>query len=186
MRSSFKAMSKSRSKIGLTSIVLAIAMGICIFPPKSDASVMRESLTNAREIIIADASSLNELEAIVYQQINQYRESRNLPPLQLDDRLSTQARIHSEAMAKGEVPFSHDRFEDRADAISQIIPYRSVAENVAYNQGFTDSATQAVDGWLKSNVHLQNIEGNFALTGVGVVKNARNEYYFTQIFVLPR
>ena len=179
-------MSKFRSKIGLASIVLAIAMGICSFSTKFNASVMRESLTKDREMIIADASSLNVLEATIDQQINQYRQSQNLPPLKLDDRLSTQARMHSEAMARGEVPFSHDRFDERADAISQIIPYRSVAENVAYNQGFTDSATQAVDGWLKSTVHLKNIEGDFAFTGVGVAKNDRNEYYFTQIFVLQR
>jgi uncharacterized protein YkwD len=179
-------MSNFRSKISFASIALAIAMGICSFSVKSNASIRGESLISDREIIIAEAYSLNELEAIVDRQINQYRESRNLPPLQLDDRISTQARIHSEAMARGEVPFSHDRFDERVDAISKIIPYRSVAENVAYNQGFTDSANQAVEGWLKSTVHLKNIEGNFALTGIGVAKNDRNEYYFTQIFVLQR
>jgi uncharacterized protein YkwD len=192
-------MSKYRSKIGLVSIALAIAVINCSFSPKSNASVVRTSPTSDcatasqtkrdkkpsdRKTIIADANSVNELEATVYRQINEYRQSRNLSPLQLDDRISTQARIHSEAMAKGEVSFSHDRFEERTNSISQIIPYRSIAENVAYNKGFTDSATQAVNGWLKSSGHLQNIEGNFALTGIGVAKNERNEYYFTQIFVL--
>jgi uncharacterized protein YkwD len=177
-------MSKYRSTIGLVSIALAIAIINCSFSSQSNASVVRTSPTNNGKTIIADATSLNELEAIVYEQINEYRQSRNLPPLQLDDRISTQARIHSEAMAKGEVSFSHDRFEERTSAISQIISYRSIAENVAYNKGFTDSPTQAVNGWLKSSGHLQNIEGNFSLTGIGVAKNERNEYYFTQIFVL--
>lgn len=61
-----------------------------------------------------------------------------------------------------------------------------MAENVTYNQGFSDPVTQAVDGWLKSTGHRQNIEGNFTLTGIGLAKNSSNEYYFTQIFVLER
>jgi uncharacterized protein YkwD len=45
-----------------------------------------------------------------------------------------QSRIHSEAMASGQVPFSHNGFEGRVKAIAKSIPYRSAAENVAYNR----------------------------------------------------
>lgn len=129
------------------------------------------------------SSHLSPLETSIYEQVNQYRKSRNLSPLTLDARISEQARLHSQAMANGKVPFSHNGFEQRVKAIAKSISYRSAAENVAYNEGYTDPARQAVEGWLNSPGHLTNIEGDFNLTGVGVVKNAQGQYYFTQIFI---
>ena len=129
------------------------------------------------------SSSLKALEQSIHQQVNEYRQSRNLPPLSLDSRISEQAKLHSQAMAKGEVPFSHEGFDQRVKAIAKSIPYRSAAENVAFNQGYSDPATQAVQGWLKSPGHLKNIEGDFDLTGISAIKNNQDEYYFTQIFI---
>ncbi len=128
--------------------------------------------------------SLNELESAVHEEINNYRRSKGLRPLRLDSRISRQARIHSEDMARGEVPFSHDGFKTRIKIINRQISYRRAAENVAFNQGFADPADRAVLGWLKSSGHRRNIEGNFDLTGIGVSKGRGGAYYFTQIFIL--
>ncbi|TAG88716.1 MAG: CAP domain-containing protein [Oscillatoriales cyanobacterium] len=130
------------------------------------------------------SSSIADLEKAVNQQINQYRASKKLPPLSVDARITQQARIHSENMASGKVKFSHDGFDGRAKAIA--IPYQSVAENVAYNMGFSDPVRNAVDGWIKSDGHRKNMEGQFNLTGIGIAKNAKGEYYFTQLFVRSR
>ncbi|TAE01567.1 MAG: CAP domain-containing protein [Oscillatoriales cyanobacterium] len=130
------------------------------------------------------SSSIADLEKAANQQINQYRASKKLPPLSVDPRISQQARIHSENMASGKVKFSHDGFDGRAKAIA--IPYQSVAENVAYNMGFSDPVRNAVDGWIKSDGHRKNMEGQFNLTGIGIAKNAKGEYYFTQLFVRSR
>jgi uncharacterized protein YkwD len=138
---------------------------------------------------VAQRSNSNQfatLEQSVHQQVNRYRQSRNLPPLTLDSRISQQARVHSEAMASGRVPFSHNGFDARVRAIAQSIPYRRVAENVAYNQGYSDPGQQAVEGWIKSSGHRQNMEGQFDMTGIGITKNAKGEYYFTQIFIKRR
>jgi uncharacterized protein YkwD len=54
---------------------------------------------------------------------------------------------------------------------------------VAFNQGHRDPAAVAVQGWLESPGHRENIEGPYELTGVGVASNAKGEVYFTQIFV---
>ena len=126
------------------------------------------------------------LEESVHQQVNQYRQSRNLPPLKLDARISEQARVHSQAMASGKVPFSHNGFEGRVKAIAKSIPYRKAGENVAYNMGYSNPGEQAVEGWIKSPGHRQNMEGDFDLTGVGITKNAKGEYYFTQVFIKRR
>ena len=130
------------------------------------------------------STSIADLEKAVNQQINQYRASKKLPPLTVDSRISQQAKIHSENMASGKVKFSHDGFDGRVKAIT--IPYQSVAENVAYNMGFSDPVRNAVDGWIKSDGHRKNMEGQFNLTGIGIAKNAKGEYYFTQLFVRSR
>lgn len=124
------------------------------------------------------------LEKSIHEQVNQYRASKKLPPLKFDDRIAEQSRIHSQNMAKGQVPFSHDGFEQRVKAIGRTIFYRAAAENVAYNFGFSNPGKQAVEGWIKSPGHRKNMEGNFNLTGIGIAKNAKGEYYFTQVFIL--
>lgn len=134
----------------------------------------------------ANSSSFAALEQSVHQQINRYRKSRNLPPLTLDPRISEQARAHSQAMARGRVPFSHQGFEQRVQAIRRVIPYRAAAENVAFNKGYRNPGQQAVQGWIKSPGHRKNIVGHYNRTGVGIAKNAKGEYYFTQLFILRR
>lgn len=127
--------------------------------------------------------SLAALERTVYQQVNQYRRSHNLPPLAIDERISQQARLHSQAMANGSVSFSHNGFEQRVQAIAQAIPNRGTSENVAYNQGYSDPVAQALRGWIASEVHRRNLEGQSTMTGIGVVQNSRGQIFFTQLFV---
>ncbi|OLP15425.1 serine protease [Leptolyngbya sp. 'hensonii'] len=141
-------------------------------------------LPNAR--LLSQSSSISALEQAVHAQINQYRASRKLPPLTLDSRISAISRSHSQAMASGQVSFSHQGFEQRARAISQFMPMRGAAENIAYNQGYRNPDQQAVQGWLKSSGHRSNIEGRYTATGIGIAVNSKGEYYFTQIFINRR
>ncbi|MBD2504168.1 CAP domain-containing protein [Anabaena azotica FACHB-119] len=121
------------------------------------------------------------VEASVFKQINKFRTSQSLPALTRNPAIDDQARIHSQNMAHGKVKFSHDGFAQRIAAIA--IPYQAAAENVATNSGYSDPATQAVQGWLSSSGHLKNIRGNYNLTGVGVATNSKGEVYITQIFL---
>ncbi len=141
---------------------------------------------NQNDIIANNAKNhdVSYLEQLAHQQVNQYRQSQNLPPLILNDSISKQARIHSQNMAQGSSDFSHKGFEKRIESLGSTITYRSAAENVAYNQGYSDPVTKAVAGWIKSPGHHKNMIGKYNLTGIGVAKNSQGEYYFTQIFVL--
>lgn len=143
-------------------------------------------ISQSADSTIARSQALASLERSIHQQVDRYRQSQNLPSLTLNNAISNQARKHSEAMAQGRVPFSHDGFKQRVQIIGNAISYRSAAENVAVNQGYRDPATVAVEGWLKSPDHLKNIRGQFDLTGIGVAQNSKGEYYFTQIFVQRR
>lgn len=127
-----------------------------------------------------------EVEARVLLLINQYRGDNGLTPLTLSDVITTQARNHSRDMADGTVPFSHDGFPERVEAIKKEINIAGAGENVAMNSGYTDPARAAVDAWIKSDSHRANIQGDYDLTGVGVAQSSSGGYYMTQIFVKSR
>ncbi len=153
---------------------------------QSNTQLQPQSTISPTYIAQSTTNSLASIEQAVHAQINQYRASKGLAALTLNERISQQARTHSQNMASGAVTFGHDGFTERVQAIAKIIPYKGAAENVAYNKGYADPAKQAVQGWLKSPGHRQNIEGNYNQTGIGVAKNAKGEYYFNQIFIRSR
>lgn len=124
---------------------------------------------------------LNDVEQKTFEEVNNYRLSKGLQPLSLDQRIVEQARKHSQNMADKKVPFSHEGFEERVAATK--IPRTYAAENVAYNQGYSDPAARAVEGWIQSEGHRRNIVGDFDLTGIGAVKSSNGTWYFTQIFL---
>jgi uncharacterized protein YkwD len=126
----------------------------------------------------------DRLEASAHNQINAYRASKGLPAIVWNDAIANQARQHSAAMANGQTAFGHDGFQDRVKGSG--VTYQGAAENVAYNQGYSDPVTVAVEGWLKSPGHLKNIEGNYDTAGIGVARNAKGEIYLTQVFVRSR
>ncbi|MBF2067125.1 MAG: CAP domain-containing protein [Calothrix sp. C42_A2020_038] len=133
------------------------------------------------QVAQSTAVNTNTIEQSILNQINQYRASKGMSPLVRNTKIDEQARIHSKNMAEGKVPFGHQDFSNRVKSIG--ISYNGAAENVAYNQGSQDPATQAVQGWIKSQGHRKNIEGNYSQTGIGVASNSKGEIYFTEIFI---
>lgn len=177
-------------KIALFSVIFATGTTI-----SANAKTSVSHLENARKSIfskpkptktIVAQADTSSLEQSVLNKINQYRQGRNLPPLTWDNTISNQARTHSQNMASGTVPFSHNGFQQRVQAIATAMPYKAAAENVAYNQGYSDPAANAVQGWFNSSGHQRNIVGTYTHTGIGVARNAKGQHYFTQIFILKR
>ena len=175
---SAKAMLKRRSTLTAIAILFGTSSAIIGYCLSSKAKEPFEA-----QIFQAQNNQEADLVQTVYQQVNQYRESKNLSPLDLNTAISRQAKIHSQNMARQEVEFGHGGFEGRIEALSDRISYRSAAENVASNQGYDNPAAKAVSGWIDSQGHRQNMLGDYNLTGIGVAKNQRGEYYFTQIFM---
>ena len=132
------------------------------------------------------SQNMNELEKSVFAGINKYRKSRNLPMLQWDGNIAQESRIHAQQMATRKTTFSHDGFKKRVEIISQKIPYKAAAENIAVNMGFSNPGEKAVVGWINSPGHHKNIVGDFNLTGIGIAKNNEGKYYFNQIFIKTR
>ncbi|MHC5770846.1 MAG: CAP domain-containing protein [Nostoc sp.] len=142
------------------------------------------SLFSSQVAISTPTFKTTELEKSVFDEINRYRASIGLPKLTLNANITRQARIHSQNMAKGKTPFSHQGFERRVKAIP--LPYNSAAENVAFNRGYSNPVDEAVTAWIKSPGHLKNLKGNYNLTGIGVATNNQGEVYLTQLFFRAR
>ena len=107
-----------------------------------------------------------------------------LPALSYDTAVAAIARAHSVDMAAHRVPMGHDGFRQRAGLVDRFIPLDAIAENVALND-YSRSRTVgvAVAGWLASPHHLENIEGTYDVTGVGIVLAGDGTFYYTQLFV---
>jgi uncharacterized protein YkwD len=119
--------------------------------------------------------------------INAQRQRRGESPLVWDAELTRMAREHSENMAEQNFLDHTDRqgrnMMMRARA-GGITGWSAIAENIAYNSGYDDPAAFAVERWLISTKHRENIlrEG-FTHSGIGVARAADGRVYFTQVFV---
>jgi uncharacterized protein YkwD len=170
----------NRNVVTIGAVVLASGL---VSMPNSTFANARSANRQAPIIRVAQSTTINTntLERAIFTQINKYRASNGMSPLVRNAKIDNQARTHSQNMANGTVPFSHQDFSNRVKSIG--IAYNGAAENIAYNQGYKDPATQAVQGWLKSPGHKKNIEGNYSQTGIGVAVNTKGEIYFTEIFI---
>lgn len=120
------------------------------------------------------------LETEVHDLINDYRNSQELEPLELNNIISEVARQHSQKMADGKTDFGHDGFSERVATIREQIGGNGAAENVAF--GYS-SAESVVEGWINSSGHKRNIEGNYTHTGIGIAYSEEGRPYYTQIFL---
>jgi uncharacterized protein YkwD len=171
-----------------TFCVLSTVLGIAAIAT-ADASINmpidpseRPNSVPQRNKSTQPTAGMGRLESIIFTRINQYRQSKNLPPLAFDPTIAATAKAHSEDMARKSI-LSHDGFHERFESMSEALPVRSAAENVATNRGYNDPELVAIQSWLDSPGHHHNIVGRYDTTGIGIVKNSRGEYYFTQLFV---
>jgi uncharacterized protein YkwD len=132
----------------------------------------------------AGATQLAALESSVHTLVNAHRQSVGLAPLAYSARLAEIARQHSKDMAADRVPMGHEGLEARVREAARTIRLSGIAENVGFN-AHPDSATAqaAISWWLGSRGHRANIEGTYDLTGVGIARDARGTYYYTQLFL---
>ena len=129
-----------------------------------------------------DFTPIHTYELEIFDHINEYRSQMSLSPLELHPLMIEVAREHSMQMAYEDVPFGHDGFEDRVNSLLEHFSYTTyvAAENVGQSSG--DSAPDiAVEMWLDSEGHRENIEGPYSITGIGAFERD-GAVYFTQMF----
>jgi uncharacterized protein YkwD len=119
--------------------------------------------------------------------INHERQRRGLSPLAWDGGLVRLARYHSQNMARGGFLSHVDRdgldLKGRAQALG-LHGWSTLGENIAYNQGYEDPVAFAVERWMQSAKHRENIlRAQFTHAGLGIAKATDGSVYFTQVFV---
>ncbi len=125
-----------------------------------------------------------DLEEEMLRLVNEYRTTQGLSPLHYDGSMALIARRHSQAMALGRHPFSHEHLDERAGAIRRFMQPLKVAENLEFNNARrTVTAYQALNDWIASRPHRKTLEGNFDVTGIGVACDSTGKFFFTEIFV---
>lgn len=125
-------------------------------------------------------ASVSDIEIEILQLVNEHRATLNLEPLAFYLPIQEASYQHSNNMARGSVPFGHAGFSERANKLVQQLGGSAASENVAMGQR---SAQEVVQSWLNSAQHRKNIEGDFNLTGISVVKDKNGERVFTQLFI---
>ena len=62
--------------------------------------------------------------------------------------------------------------------------WKALGENIAYNQGYSDPTAFAVERWMVSEKHRENIlNGEFTHAGIGIAHASDGRVFFTQVFM---
>lgn len=131
-----------------------------------------------------------DLERRAFELINRQRELSGLSALKWSDDAARIARLHSENMASYNF-FSHTGIDglmvnDRADILG-INKWQAIGENIAYNQGFDNPVEFAVERWMKSPKHRDNLlNSRWKESGIGIAVTENGTYYFTEVFLLRK
>ena len=119
--------------------------------------------------------------------INRERQRRGLSALAWDGNLVRLARYHSQNMARGGYLSHVDRdgldLRARAQALG-LHGWKTIGENIAYNQGYDDPTAFAVERWMVSDKHRENaMSGEYTHAAVGIARASDGTFYFTQVFM---
>ena len=137
--------------------------------------------------VTASAAGATGDERRAFDLINLERQRRGLSPLAWDGNLVRLARNHSQDMARGGYLSHVERngldLRGRAQA-SGLHGWKTIGENIAYNQGYDDPTAFAVERWMISQQHRENaLSPEYTHAGVGIARAADGTYYFTQVFM---
>lgn len=131
--------------------------------------------------------TIAQMEGLIRDRINAIRQQQGLEPLEPNPQLAQVARDYSQQMARQNF-FSHTSpsGEDPADRVrAGGLTYWMVGENLFQATNVPDLVPAAVEGWMNSPGHRQNIlQSGYTETGVGIWRED-NTYYVTQLFMRP-
>lgn len=136
----------------------------------------------------ARAGDPSPVEAEIIRFTNEVRARSNLGPLKANGALIEAARMHVVQMVEHQM-LSHTlprarypTLEDRLKA--SRYPWLLSAENIAWNE---QTPQTVVNAWMRSPAHRVNImNAQFTEIGTAMMRNARGEPYWIQVFGKPR
>lgn len=133
-------------------------------------------------------SYILDMEMDTHAAVNDEREAESLSRLVMNETIRKVARAHSQDMIDRDF-FGHTSPDGASlgDRLADArVSYARVGENIAWNRGYVNPVTVAVEAWMASPGHRANIlRPEFALTGIGIALAPDDACYFTQVFVEP-
>jgi uncharacterized protein YkwD len=163
-------------KTNLLRLVLLTTVIFTLNSCSSDAS--EASTVEAYSKVVVNYSySTSELETL--KLINDYRVSVGLNVLERINYISGESEGHNNYMIANNV-VNHNGFVNRSENIIKTLGAKTVGENIAYNYS---SPQSAINAWLNSPGHKENIVGNFTHFGISIRENTETgKKYYTNIF----
>lgn len=117
----------------------------------------------------------------VLELINAERAKNGLAALTMNTNAQKAAQVRATEIV---TQFSHTRpsGESCFTALKEFnVSYSTAGENIAYGQ---PDAKSVVNAWMNSSGHRANIlKASFKQTGIGVYKDSKGVYYWTQMFI---
>ena len=172
----------------LSAISLTLIFAANIFSQNNIFAETRPRIADVSESKTVETTF--DLEKKVFALINDIRRTNGLRELVWSDEVARIARQHSESMAENDF-FSHrgldgSMVDDRADA-NGLKKWRAIGENIAYNRGYAKPTEFAVECWMKSPGHRENLlNPRWKETGIGIAIGGDGSYYFTQVFLVRK
>jgi uncharacterized protein YkwD len=173
--------------VTLTSIFTATAFGqVASTPPHMNLrpAAGMERLTAGGAV---SASAVRAMERDAFDLINATRADAGLSGLKWSDKIAEVARVHSNNMADLNF-FSHrgldgSMVDDRAARL-KMGSWNAIGENIAFLRGFPNPVEIAVEKWLRSPSHKQNLlDPSWTEAAIGLAVTPDGKYYFTQVFI---
>jgi len=183
-------------------ITFGLLFLVFCFPAAAQTGIPVARLLAANDSVRPRSTSLNlaspaataptleqasDIERHAFEETNRARLKNGLLPFVWDANLCRMARAHSENMGRHNF-FSHvtpegQRLKDRAQAAG-ILRFTLIGENIAYNLGYDDPGTFAVERWMLSPKHRANIlDEHFNAMAVGTYVAPDGSVYLTQTFI---
>ena len=160
------------------------------FSGDENAALSRPRVVENNDPKSAAPVTVFDLEKRAFQLINEKRAELKLAPLEWSEDVAKIAREHSQNMAQYKF-FSHagadgTMVDDRADK-NGLSRWRAIGENIAYNRGYENPIEFAVERWMQSPKHKQNLlDARWKESAVGIAVASDGSYYFTQVFLLRK
>ena len=162
-----------------TNLFRLVLLTTAIFTLNSCSSDASEASTVEAysKVVVNYSYSTSELETL--KLINDYRVSVGLTILERINYISGESEGHNNYMIANNV-VNHNGFVNRSENIIKTLGAKTVGENIAYNYSNPQSA---INAWLNSPGHKENIVGNFTHFGISIRENTETgKKYYTNIF----
>jgi uncharacterized protein YkwD len=144
---------------------------------ESEVTITEECLNISLELV----NETNwEIAMEISKLINQYRHSKNLPPIGIDMEFASAYAVEHVKYMISVGNINHDNFIHRSNCLIQrgVI---QVSEIVA--SGYL-TPEGVVTAWINSPEHNRVFLYNFNYCGYGIVKNDDGSYYYSLLFYL--